>query len=132
MLSNAIKYGEGRPIEISVAAGDDVARLVVRDHGMGVSPEEQARIFGPFERAASPRHYGGLGLGLHIVQQVVERLGGKVECVSTLHQGSTFTITLPLARASATAPRDRDMAAVPGKDDLRASGGAFLEKQPSH
>jgi signal transduction histidine kinase len=132
LLSNAIKYGEGRPIEISVAAGDDVARLVVRDHGMGVSPEEQARIFGPFERAASPRHYGGLGLGLHIVQQVVERLGGRVECVSTLHEGSTFTVTLPLARASATAQRDRDMAAVPGKDDLGANGGAFLEKQPSH
>jgi signal transduction histidine kinase len=95
LLSNAIRYGAGAPIELGVQASGDRAWLVVRDHGTGIAPEDQARIFHRFERAAPYRHYGGLGLGLYIVGQTVERLGGRVECASKLGEGSTFTVVLP-------------------------------------
>jgi signal transduction histidine kinase len=95
LVSNAIKYGAGKPIEIGVWAEGNVARLVVRDHGIGIATEDLTRIFGRFERAVSARHYGGFGLGLYVVQQTVERLGGRVECTSMLGEGSTFTVLLP-------------------------------------
>jgi signal transduction histidine kinase len=104
LLSNAIKYGEGKPIEIRAAAQDGVARLVVQDHGMGIPPEEVQRIFGRFERAVSSRHYGGLGLGLYVVQRIVERLGGTLECESTFHEGSTFIVTVPRGRVASRQP----------------------------
>jgi signal transduction histidine kinase len=69
----------------------------VKDHGIGIAPEDQARIFGPFERAVSGRHYGGFGLGLWIVRQVVEAHGGAVRLESSPGQGSTFFVDLPSA-----------------------------------
>lgn len=96
LLSNAIKYGEGGPIEVEVACDDDHARIVVRDHGIGISPEDQSRIFGRFERAVSTRYYGGFGLGLWITRQVVEAHGGTIHVESELGEGSTFEVVLPL------------------------------------
>jgi PAS domain S-box-containing protein len=96
LIANALKYGRGRPIEIRVEADGIVARLVVRDQGIGIAKEDQARIFERFERAASARHYGGLGLGLWIVRQVVEAHGGRIGVASEPGQGSTFTVELPL------------------------------------
>jgi signal transduction histidine kinase len=95
LVTNAIKYGDGAPIEIVVRAHGNAALLVVRDRGIGIPIEEQGRIFGRFERAVSSQHYGGLGLGLYIVQRVVEQLGGHVRCESAPREGSTFTVTLP-------------------------------------
>ena len=62
---------------------------------MGIAPEMQERIFQPFERAVSARHYGGLGLGLHIVKTAVEGMGGRVSVRSEPRSGSTFTVELP-------------------------------------
>jgi signal transduction histidine kinase len=95
LVANAIRFGAGAPIEVIVRAHGNAAQLAVRDHGIGISPADQARIFGRFERAVSSTHYGGLGLGLHIVQRIVEQLGGSVTCESALNEGSTFTVTLP-------------------------------------
>jgi predicted ATPase/signal transduction histidine kinase len=100
LLSNAIKFGAGAPIEIAVGADRGVARIVVRDHGIGVAPEQQARIFGRFERAVSERHYGGLGLGLYICRKIVEDHGGSIGVQSLAGDGSTFTVELPLAAPS--------------------------------
>ncbi len=97
LVANALKYGRGRPIEIRVDADGSVARLAVRDHGIGIAAEDHARIFERFERAASVRHYGGLGLGLWIVRQVVEAHGGRITVASVPGQGSTFTVELPIA-----------------------------------
>ncbi len=96
LISNALKYGRGAPIEVAVRMCRGEAQLAVRDHGIGISPEDRKRIFGRFERAVSEKHYGGFGLGLWISQQVVEGLGGRIDVESAVGQGSTFTVTLPL------------------------------------
>jgi signal transduction histidine kinase/tetratricopeptide (TPR) repeat protein len=95
LLSNAIKFGEDRPIEIEVEGSASDAWLVVRDFGIGIPPEDQTRIFDPFERAVSPRSYGGFGLGLWIARQLVEAMGGEIRIDSAPGQGSTFTVRLP-------------------------------------
>jgi len=96
LVSNALKYGAGRPIEISVRAGTSRATIVVRDHGVGIPLEEQAAVFGPFARAVATKHHAGLGLGLWISQQIVHASGGSITLESRPGEGSTFTVELPL------------------------------------
>ncbi|WP_158501591.1 ATP-binding protein [Vitiosangium sp. GDMCC 1.1324] len=95
LLSNALKYGAGKPVSLRVEASAGLVRLVVRDEGIGISPESLPRLFGRFERAVSDRHYGGLGLGLYITRQIVEALGGTVYVRSAPGAGATFTVELP-------------------------------------
>ncbi|MBI4509209.1 MAG: PAS domain-containing protein [Deltaproteobacteria bacterium] len=96
LLSNAIKFGEGRPVEIGVGrASSRWARLHVRDHGRGIAPEDQARIFRRFERAEAGARRPGTGLGLWIVKQLVEGMGGSIRVESEIGLGSTFTVDLP-------------------------------------
>jgi len=110
LVSNAIKYGQGKPVEISIEGDETRAELRVVDHGIGVAPEQQERIFGKFERAASQRNYGGLGLGLWITRELVELMGGRVRVDSTPGHGATFIVSLPLEhehRDEASSPHDR-------------------------
>ena len=95
LLSNAIKYGPGKPIDICLSGDEKTVELSVRDYGIGIAPEHLERIFVRFERAVSADHYGGLGLGLYIVRQIVEALGGTIRVSSELGDGSTFTVALP-------------------------------------
>jgi signal transduction histidine kinase len=101
LLANAIKYGRGRPIELSVTQRGGMAQLMMRDHGIGIAPKEVDRIFGRFERAASARHYGGLGLGLYIARQIVAAHGGAIRVDSRPDEGATFTVELPTHQPSA-------------------------------
>jgi PAS domain S-box-containing protein len=96
LIDNAIKYGEGKPIEISVTQTDGVASLVIRDQGIGIAAAAQDRVFGRFERGVSDRNYGGLGLGLWISRQIVEAHGGKISFRSEEGFGTTFLVELPL------------------------------------
>jgi signal transduction histidine kinase len=98
LLSNALKFGCGAPIEIHVGAHSGLARLVVRDHGIGMGTEERDRIFRRFERGVSEKHYGGLGLGLYISQRIVEAHGGSIVCESRPGAGSTFIVEIPMHR----------------------------------
>jgi signal transduction histidine kinase len=95
LLSNAVKFGRGRPIEVTIAALPKEARLEVKDGGIGIAEQDLSRIFDRFERAVSTRHFGGFGLGLWIVNQIVLSLGGRIAVESVPGRGSTFTVTLP-------------------------------------
>lgn len=98
LLSNAIKYGAGGPIDVEVRATmDEKALFSVRDRGIGISPEDQSRIFGQFERAVSVSQFGGFGLGLWIARRIVEAHGGVIAVESAPGEGSTFVVTLPRA-----------------------------------
>ena len=72
------------------------AILTVQDRGFGIHPDDHERIFGRFERAVSTRNYGGFGLGLWIVQEIVKAHAGTVFVQSTPAHGATFTLELPL------------------------------------
>ncbi|MBV8714357.1 MAG: HAMP domain-containing histidine kinase [Chloroflexi bacterium] len=97
LLGNASKYSVERDtIEVHVMASAHHTRVRVSDHGPGISPQEQQRIFGAWQRGQSAAP-GGLGLGLSIVQNLVQQLGGRVGVESTLGQGATFWFTLPNA-----------------------------------
>jgi PAS domain S-box-containing protein len=104
LLTNALKYGARKPVLLRAWREGALARLLVRDEGIGIAPEHRARIFGKFERAVSDRHYGGLGLGLHITQQIVHALGGEMGLESEPGRGASFTVVLPLEGA----PRGRE------------------------
>lgn len=96
LAANALKYGAGKPIEITVDGDQQRARLQVRDHGIGIEPEKLPRIFERFERAVSPRAYGGLGLGLYITRQILDAHEGTVTVTSEPEVGSVFTVELPI------------------------------------
>ena len=99
LISNAIKYAPGAPVEVGARFADAQGRWVhfyVHDQGPGIAPETQARIFERFERADASRNIGGLGLGLYIVKQIVEAQGGLVSVESRPDQGARFTVKMPL------------------------------------
>jgi signal transduction histidine kinase len=97
LIGNALKYGNGQPVDVFAGSRGERAVLVVRDRGIGISPEDQQRIFQRFERAVSSRHFGGLGLGLWIVRQIVDAHGGSIEVESRPGKGAAFSVALPLA-----------------------------------
>ena len=97
LVGNAIKYAAGAPVDIGVDHVDGQAQLRVTDQGPGIPSDDQARIFGRFERAASIKHFGGLGLGLYIARQIVEAHGGTIEVHSERGKGASFTVRLPTA-----------------------------------
>jgi signal transduction histidine kinase len=102
LLSNAVKFGGGKPITVRVASETDRAALTVRDEGIGISSEDQARIFERFERAVSKQSFGGLGLGLWIAHQIVAAHGGRIRVESRPGEGSTFHVELPRKPAGQT------------------------------
>jgi PAS domain S-box-containing protein len=95
ILSNAIKFGLGRPIEVRIRARGGRAFLTVKDQGIGIDPDVITRLFRPFERGVSERHYGGLGLGLHIAKTIVEAMRGSIRVESSPKTGTIFTVELP-------------------------------------
>jgi len=97
LLTNALRYGGGKPVAVEVAAGaGGRVRMSVRDRGIGIAPQDQARIFEQFERTDdSRRHAAGLGLGLFITREIVRAHGGAITVESRPGEGSCFEVTLP-------------------------------------
>jgi len=93
----AIKYGNGKPIEVSVSASEGKANLVVKDYGIGIEKKDHLKIFERFERLVSNREISGLGLGLWIVHRIVTQLDGEINVSSEgAGKGSIFTVSIPL------------------------------------
>jgi signal transduction histidine kinase/integral membrane sensor domain MASE1 len=95
LLTNAVRYGAGQPVEITLSKTDSGVRIAVSDQGVGIAPENQLRIFERFGRASSSRHYGGLGLGLWITREILRSSGGTISVDSAPGRGSTFVVELP-------------------------------------
>ena len=99
LLSNAIKYGHDQPVAVSVKRDGEFAELRVKDLGIGIAPSDQERLFQRFERMVSEQNYSGWGLGLWIVKQVLDAMGGTIEVASAPGEGSTFTVRLPIGQS---------------------------------
>jgi PAS domain S-box-containing protein len=97
LLSNALKFGQGKPVQVSAWEDGDRARIAVSDQGIGIEQADQTRVFERFERAVSTQHFGGLGLGLYISREIVEAHGGTIRVDSQPGSGTTFTVDLPRA-----------------------------------
>lgn len=103
LLTNALRYGGGKPVAVTVGARQEEreAFVSVRDQGDGIAPADQERIFEQFERAEGSNQVPGLGLGLYIARQIAQAHQGRLEVRSTPGEGSEFILTLPLPPAAA-------------------------------
>jgi signal transduction histidine kinase len=103
LLTNALRFGRGNPIDVTVSRHEGKARLVVRDRGIGIPPHRIDAVFARFERGVSQRNYPGLGLGLFIARSLVQAMGGTIVATSSPSEGTTFTVELPLQVETAAA-----------------------------
>ncbi|AUX23599.1 uncharacterized protein SOCEGT47_041260 [Sorangium cellulosum] len=100
LFTNAIKYGCNKPIRIRIAVDGHAAVLEVVDQGIGIAEEHLGRIFERFERAVPTSSYGGLGVGLYVVDQILRAHGGTIRVESAPGQGARFHVALPLPRGA--------------------------------
>jgi signal transduction histidine kinase len=108
LLTNALRYGRGKPVEMMLSQAGGIARITVRDQGIGIAPEDQERIFEQFERTDDSRkHASGLGLGLYITRKIVGLHHGRIEVESTPGQGALFKVALPMQAEAKTATQAR-------------------------
>lgn len=96
ILSNALKYGSGKPIEVTVRNHYSRAQIMIKDHGIGVPKDKQKKVFQLFERGVPQDQYKGLGVGLFITHEIVKAHHGELLFTSRPNHGSIFTINLPL------------------------------------
>jgi two-component system, OmpR family, sensor kinase len=105
LVSNALKFGAGKPVTVRLRSDGRAACLEVQDSGIGMSCDQQDRIFGRFEQIVAHHHGGGFGLGLWIANRLVGAMDGRITVSSRPGEGSTFTVMLPLVHG------DRDWTA---------------------
>jgi signal transduction histidine kinase len=96
LLTNALRYGQGKPVAVTVGIDGGSGFVAVRDQGMGIAPADQERVFEQFERTASAAQVPGLGLGLYIARQIVEAHQGRLQVRSATGEGAEFRLSLPL------------------------------------
>jgi len=102
LLDNAIRYSpQGGSISVTLSAADSEALLEVADQGIGIDPNRAAAIFDRFYQAHTERNYGGMGLGLYICREIVERHGGTISAAAVPGSGTSFRVRLPLAGPAA-------------------------------
>jgi signal transduction histidine kinase/CheY-like chemotaxis protein len=127
LIGNALKFTLAGSVQVHVEATPDGANLRFRvvDTGIGVTPEQRARIFHPFRQGddSTTRRFGGTGLGLAISSRLVKLMGGSIDCETVPGQGSTFWFTVPLVLPGQDAARSRPPGA-PGADALARIVGA--------
>lgn len=95
LLSNAIRYGDGKPVRIELESHPEWVEVRVIDHGIGIAPADRERIFQRFARASSAPRSGGFGIGLWLSSKLVQAQGGTLTLQSEPDHGSTFSVRLP-------------------------------------
>lgn len=95
IITNAIRYGQGKPISIAIQNQQESVRIAVRDQGLGIPKSDHDKIFQRYERGLLSREVSGLGLGLFISQQIVTAHGGRIWVESEVGKGATFIVDLP-------------------------------------
>lgn len=101
LLTNAIRYAAGKPVEVKLGTIDESVQILVQDHGPGIDKDRQEKIFS-FETPPDVKEVKGLGLGLYISQQLVRAHRGRIWVESVLNHGSTFIVELPLEQNQAS------------------------------
>jgi signal transduction histidine kinase len=96
LIDNALKFGEKKPVLIDLQKKGHVAVIVVKDGGIGIPEAERDHVFSPYRRGETAQGIGGLGLGLHVVRQIVQAHGGDVRLDSNLDSGTTVIVELPI------------------------------------
>lgn len=119
LLTNALRYGAGRPVAVSLEQDKTEVEIKVRDHGVGICSSDQQRIFNRFERLGTKEVREGLGMGLYIARQLAEAQGGSLHVESVLGQGATFCLRL---KAAASIPQSKCEGLT--KDTSRAEGAS--------
>ncbi|MHC5066958.1 MAG: ATP-binding protein [Planctomycetota bacterium] len=116
LVGNAVKFTTTGTITIALTTpDDDLLTITVNDTGPGISNDDLTRIFRPFEQSTTNQH-GGTGLGLAICHEFAHLLGGDISATSTIGDGSTFTLTLPLDRCAAGCEADQQQQHIIGLD----------------
>ncbi|MCK7593358.1 response regulator [Pseudomarimonas salicorniae] len=144
LVSNALKFTEQGQVTLRARYEEGELVVEVRDSGIGISEEQQKRLFAPFEQAdrSTTRRYGGTGLGLAICRNLADLMGGRISAQSQLGEGSTFELRVPvgipdaaaiseLRAARVRAPRGR-LAVLGGDIGLRAARVASLREAGFH
>jgi signal transduction histidine kinase len=103
LLGNAMKFTESGTVTISAEAQAGRFRVLIKDTGIGMSPEEMGRLFQPFQQVdgSITRRFGGTGLGLAISQRFMGLMHGRITAESRKGEGSTFTVEMPLVKGGA-------------------------------
>lgn len=99
LLSNALKFGAGKPVTLRLRLDGRSAQLDVQDRGVGLAPDQQTRLFGRFEQVIAEHRGTGFGIGLWHANRLVMAMDGRISVSSRVGEGATFTVTLPLAAA---------------------------------
>ncbi len=103
LTSNAIKYGDGKPVHIDLRRDEEFAYISIKDQGIGIKSEDQRRIFDQFERVQNNHGISGLGMGLWITLKIIKSMDGDIDVESSEGAGSVFTVKLPLDRQTGCA-----------------------------
>jgi signal transduction histidine kinase len=109
LLTNALKYGNRNPVEVSVARMKKTVRISVKDRGIGIAEDKKGLIFERFERGVDSSNISGLGLGLYIARQIVFAHHGSVSVESRLGHGSVFSVDLPLDMSFGLAEQEQSI-----------------------
>ena len=116
LLGNAVKFTPSGSVRVTAAAEGEQLRFEVVDTGAGMTPEDIARLFTPFAQGSAGMKFGGTGLGLMLVDQLVTLMAGRIDVASRPGEGTTFTVTVPLVEADGPAdqPEPRTAGVLPG------------------
>ena len=126
LVGNAIKYTDEGKVTVSTAYMNGRLTIGVDDTGCGMTPEEQQRVFNAFTRLPGAQRKEGVGLGLSIAREIVERLGGSINLVSRKGEGSKFTVVIPMETANGN--DDKAETTIDIEIDETAEAGAGISQ----